>query len=46
MDKDIEIDDPENEEFMEEASNEWEKTRPENDEFGPSYVKWLNETNK
>lgn len=25
MDKDLDIDDPENEEFMEEASDEWEK---------------------
>jgi hypothetical protein len=35
-------DDPEYNELMNDASDEWEKFHPANDEFGPSYVSWLN----
>jgi len=39
---DEEIEDQDYQEFMEEASDEWEKDHPANDEFGAAYVAWLN----
>lgn len=38
-----ELNDSEYDEFMNEASDEWEKNHPANDEFGAAYVAWLNQ---